>query len=181
MIVDGKTFRVAGVVRDGQISSDLDGPAAVSYFAYWQNVFAPQVDSRLAVRVHGDPRAMLPAIAQAIGEVDPQVPITERSPLLSQVRGEFVDLRVATAVLSCAGVVALFLSALGLYSMISFAVAQKTREIGIRVALGARSRQVTGLFVRHAMNHNLGSAGRVPDFSVRRPYSCCLALRRDCH
>jgi len=151
LTVDRKNFRVVGVVQDAQISSELDGPVPEAYFAYWQNAFQPQVDARLAVRVGGDPQSAVPALKRAITDLDPQVPITETMPLSTQVRGRYVDLRVAAAVLTSAGSLALLLAALGIYSTVAFSVTQSTREIGVRVALGALPKQVVKVFMSFSL------------------------------
>jgi putative ABC transport system permease protein len=108
--------------------------------------------------VKGDPVAALPALKRAIGRIDPDVPITEAMPLIDQVRGHFTDVRVASAVLNSAGGLALLLAALGLYGVISFSVGRRTREVGIRMALGARQREVVAMFMRQGVRVLMGGA-----------------------
>lgn len=161
--VDNKDFRVVGVVKDAQISNPVEGPIPEAYFAYWQNVFRPQVDARLAVRVAGNVQAALGSLTDAMAEVDSQVPITETMPLFDQVRGRYVDLRVAASVLTAAGVLALLFAVLGLYCAAAFAVSQSTGEIGVRMALGALPRQVVRVFMSRSLRMVIGglSAGFV--------------------
>jgi len=66
---------------------------------------------------------------------------------LDQVRGAYTNTRVASAVASCAAVLALLLTAMGLFGIISYEVSKRTREIGIRVALGSDSKQIVTLFL----------------------------------
>src|SRR5207249_8220370 len=69
------------------------------------------------IRVAGDPAAALPMVRKAIASIDSDVPVTETMPLMDQVRGAYTDTRVASAVLSCAALLALILSGMGLYEI----------------------------------------------------------------
>jgi ABC-type antimicrobial peptide transport system permease subunit len=138
-----------GVVRDSELRNVLEGPVPVAYRAFWQD--DTLVDARICVRVAGDPGAALPMIRSAIAAIDRNVPVTETMPLLDQVRGTYTSARVAGAVIGCAALLALLLSALGLYGVISFEVGRRTREIGIRLAVGAEPKQIVGLFIRNGL------------------------------
>jgi ABC-type antimicrobial peptide transport system permease subunit len=83
--------------------------------------------------------------------VDPDVPIAETIALPLQLKGMFQPLRVSATFLSWAAALAVLLSAMGLYGAISFAVSRRTKEIGIRMALGAESRGVLAMIVREGM------------------------------
>jgi putative ABC transport system permease protein len=87
-------------------------------------------------------------VQKAIASIDPEVPVTEAMPLMDQVRGAYTDARVASAVLSCAALLALILSVMGLYGVVSYEVRRRTKEIGVRTALGARPHDVVRLFLR---------------------------------
>jgi predicted permease len=147
--LDGVPYQIVGIVKDAQFHSALQGPVPVAYVDYWQN--ENEVDARMCVRVAGDPAAASPAIRKTIASIDPDVPVTETLPLIDQVRGTYVDLRVASAALTAVSALAIFLCAMGLYAVIAYDVKRRTREIGVRMALGAKPGQVVKLFVKQGV------------------------------
>jgi predicted permease len=148
-LADGKPLQVVGIVKDWFLRSTTDAPLPVFYKPFWQS--AEEVDARMAIRVQSDPGKMLPVLRQAIAEVDPRVPVTEQSTMLDQVESNFMQARLAAAVLEYASGLALLLSAIGLYGLIAYKVTQQTREIGIRMALGARPANVHALILRKSL------------------------------
>jgi len=144
--------QVVGVSKDARLRNSLEGPLPFVYLAYWQNVFRPQTDSRMVIRVAGEPRAMLPRLRREVAEVDANLPISEDLPMTSQVDGKYRPVLMTSSVLVCSGLLALFLSMAGLYGVLAFSVTQRTHEIGIRMALGARQQHVLLLVVAQGMS-----------------------------
>ena len=142
--------RIIGVAPEYQPRTLL-APEPLIMFEPIPQVGIDDGDVRFAVRVRGDPATALPAITRTISEVDPEVLVTEAMPMRSQMAASFVQIRLGQAVLLASAGLALFLSAMGLYGVIAFLVARRTREVGIRIALGAPVASVTRLFVGHGM------------------------------
>jgi len=151
IILGGKPFQIVGVVRNYRAHRSDESPPASAYVAFWQNSFEPQIDARVAIRVQGDPAPLFTPIRRALEAVDVAVPVTEMITMDAQRRSTYTELRLGGAVLSVGAALALFLSAVGLYGVVSFLVARRAKEVGIRLAVGARPGEVVGLFVRQGL------------------------------
>ena len=151
IILGGKPFPIVGVVRNYRTHRSDESPPASAYVAFWQNTFEPQIDARVAIRVRGDPAQLFTPIRRALEAVDVAVPVTEMITMDAQRRSTYTELRLGGAVLSVGAALALFLSAVGLYGVVSFVVARRAKEVGIRLAVGARPGEVVALFVRQGL------------------------------
>jgi predicted permease len=143
----GGQREVVGVAKDGKYWSLTEEPQPHFFEPFAQ---AYEADMVQVVRVAGDPRAMMPALLREARALDPELPV-EANTMAEHLGFALLPQRLGAAVLGTFGAVAALLAALGLYGVMSYVVSQRTAEIGIRVALGARARDVRILVVRRAL------------------------------
>jgi ABC-type antimicrobial peptide transport system permease subunit len=140
---------VVGVVGDVKNSGLAQPPEPQVYTPYAQR---PWPTMGLVVRAAaGDPLALVNAIRSAVLSVDGDQPITEIETLQSSLFGSIATARFTATLLIAFGVIALAMAAAGLYGVIAYTVERRTREVGIRVALGAGARSVLTLVAGEAL------------------------------
>ncbi len=107
----------------------------------------------------GDPAALLPAAREAVWAIDPNLPLARVATLEELAEGSLARTSSTLVMLAIASGVALFLGIVGIYGVISYIVAQRTREIGVRIALGAERLHVRRMVLRQALALCLGGVG----------------------
>jgi putative ABC transport system permease protein len=154
----GKRFRmgdtkgpwktVVGVVGD-VLHKGLDAPHTIQ--VYVPNTQFTDSMVILAVRTSNEPSSIAAAVRSEVAALDPQVPVSEVATMDEVVSASVTNQRFGALLFVLFGAIALVLTAVGIYGVISYGVAQRTHEIGIRLALGAGSREVLSLIVSEAM------------------------------
>jgi putative ABC transport system permease protein len=142
------SFEIVGIARDVK-SSGLNAAAAPAY--YVPATQSPLGDMTVLVRTKGDPAALVPALRSAVLAIDPNQPIANVTTLETIVADSLAQPRLSMTLMGLFGILALTLAAVGIYGLLSYSVAQRTPEFGIRLALGAQAADVLRLILRQGV------------------------------
>lgn len=146
--MDQSRMEIIGVVRDYRVRSLQEPPTPYVHLAASQRPGFMVSATVLLARTRGDADALAATMQRELRRIDPDVVFWQGLTLRDNVAAQLLPVRLLSAMLGTAGIVAVWLAALGLYGVVAHAVVRRTREIGIRMALGATPRDVLGLVAR---------------------------------
>jgi ABC-type antimicrobial peptide transport system permease subunit len=161
------TAYVVGVVGDVRYGTVDSLPKPDVYLSYYQS---PRARMMIYIRTAGDPLAIVPAARRILGELAPDAPVYDVRTLASRVADASAYARFSAMLLAMFAGMALVLAAIGVYGVISFQARQRTKELGLRVALGASPGNVQRLMLRHGLTIALAglAAGLVGALALTR-------------
>jgi len=152
---------IVGVINNVRNLALDEQPTPEVYVPFLQDPLSPNYQRAMTIvaRTKSDPGAIAATLRAALTSVDKSLPLYAVKPLSEHLRDSLIRRRFNLVLLSLFGGVALLLAAVGIYGVISYGVTQRTHEMGIRTALGAKPRDVLKLVVRQAMVLALGGVG----------------------
>ncbi len=167
-----RLIEVIGIVGDVRGMSLESDPSLAVYLPYWQGFFN---NMSFAIKTSADPAAMASAVRGAISEIDGDIPVHAVRTMDDVVDASVARRRFEAALLMLFAAVAMTLAGVGIYGVLSYAVIQRTKEIGVRLALGASRGSLQRMVVRDALwlvlaGLALGSADR-GDGRIHPPHS----------
>jgi predicted permease len=148
-------YTIIGVVGDARDTSLASPPSRTMYF--------PQIEGRdsigegaqrtmaIVLKTRGDPTSITRAVQGVVRDLDPTLPTFDVRPMTAVMRASMAQLSFTSTIIGAAAIVTLLLGAIGLYGVMAYLVTLRTRELGVRIALGAQPRTVAAMMTRQAL------------------------------
>ncbi len=150
--IDGKPFTIVGMVKDSKYLDLAEAPQPYFYMSFDQvNYGSGEGGVALYARTGGDARGFVPVLRREMSAIDPNSAGLTAMPLSDYISAAWFGPRLASLFLGVLGIVSLLLAGVGLYGVMAYSVSQRTREIGIRMALGANPKGVLRMVMRRGL------------------------------
>ena len=149
-----RALQIVGVARDHKVRSAGEAP-----MPYVHVPMGPRRSINLVARTAGPAAALVPAMKRAVWTLEPDAVFTEEGPATDAVDATLAPTRIGATIIGVVGVLALGLAAIGLYGVIAYSVSLRTREVGIRMALGAERGQVLRMVLGQGTRLALAGVG----------------------
>jgi predicted permease len=143
-----KTLQIVGVATNGKYLFVAEDPTPFFYVPLAQNYTSARA---LQVRSSVPPAALLAPVQAEIHKLAPDLPVTDAKTMQQAIGDELLEYRLGAGVAAAMGAIGLLLAVIGIYGIVSFSAAQRTREIGIRMALGGSARDVIRLILQQGV------------------------------
>lgn len=150
-------LEIVGLCGDTLYGNLHDTPPPQLFIPYAQQTQVRRLT--YMIRTHSSPETLVPAVRRVLHAADPALPLVAVRTQQAQIDEDLADERLVVSLSSIFGVLALVLASVGIYGVMALSVAQRTREIGIRMALGAIPRQILGMVLREASSLSVMAIG----------------------
>ncbi|HEU4692410.1 MAG TPA: ABC transporter permease [Vicinamibacterales bacterium] len=162
-----RVYEIVGVVGDIKLAS-LDGEVRPTVYVQHTQISIPVMT--FVARTQGNPELLVPGVSAAVHGIDPELPVADVRTMDAVVGATLARPRIVAVLLTVFAVMALALAAVGVYGVMAYSVAQRTQEIGVRMALGATADSVLGMVI--------GDALRLVGIGVAAGLVCAAGLTR---